>query len=211
MLREVRPDIPVLFLDTVHHFPQTSPIATRSRERWGLNLVDLRAPKPAPGLWQETPGLLRAPQGGAALRRARALRHLVHRRCAASSRHRARTCRRSSRSRCRPARCCARSARSRTWTTKDVWTYAKEHDIPLLPLYDLGYTSIGCEPCTTLPLDPDNERSGRWGARSSSAGFTSSAVRAIASARQLTSCSVAQLSLLTRAVRRADAGTARRR
>ena len=40
--------------------------------------------------------------------------------------------------------------------------YAKEHDIPLLPLYELGYTSIGCEPCTSLPLDPDNPRSGRW-------------------------------------------------
>ena len=35
------------------------------------------------------------------------------------------------------------------WTAKDVWTYAKDHDIPLLPLYELGYTSIGCEPCTT--------------------------------------------------------------
>ena len=48
------------------------------------------------------------------------------------------------------------------WTTRDVWTYAKEHAIPLLPLYEAGYTSIGCEPCTTPPLDPDNPRSGRW-------------------------------------------------
>ena len=40
--------------------------------------------------------------------------------------------------------------------------YAKAHDIPLLPLYDLGYTSIGCEPCTSRPLDPANPRSGRW-------------------------------------------------
>ena len=49
-----------------------------------------------------------------------------------------------------------------TWTTKDVWTYAKGHAIPLLPLYELGYTSIGCEPCTSLPLDPSDPRSGRW-------------------------------------------------
>ena len=48
------------------------------------------------------------------------------------------------------------------WTAKDVWAYAKQHDIPLLPLYELGYTSIGCEPCTSLPLDPSNPRSGRW-------------------------------------------------
>ena len=43
-----------------------------------------------------------------------------------------------------------------------MWAYAKAHDIPLLPLYELGYTSIGCEPCTSLPLDPANPRSGRW-------------------------------------------------
>ena len=48
------------------------------------------------------------------------------------------------------------------WTARDVWAYAKAHDIPLLPLYDLGYTSIGCEPCTSIPFDPANPRSGRW-------------------------------------------------
>src|SRR6478752_20373 len=48
------------------------------------------------------------------------------------------------------------------WTARDVWRYAKDHDIPLLPLYELGYTSIGCEPCTTLPLDPNDPRSGGW-------------------------------------------------
>jgi phosphoadenosine phosphosulfate reductase len=48
------------------------------------------------------------------------------------------------------------------WTTREVWSYAKSHDIPLLPLYDVGYTSIGCEPCTSLPHDPSNPRSGRW-------------------------------------------------
>jgi phosphoadenosine phosphosulfate reductase len=48
------------------------------------------------------------------------------------------------------------------WTTKDVWVYAQTHDIPLHPLYELGYTSIGCEACTSVPLDPLNPRSGRW-------------------------------------------------
>jgi len=48
------------------------------------------------------------------------------------------------------------------WTNKDVWTYAKAYKLGLLPLYDQGYTSIGCEPCTALPDDPNNPRSGRW-------------------------------------------------
>ena len=48
------------------------------------------------------------------------------------------------------------------WTMRDVETYAFMHEIPLLPLYDQGYTSIGCEPCTRRPTDPSNSRSGRW-------------------------------------------------
>jgi phosphoadenosine phosphosulfate reductase len=57
------------------------------------------------------------------------------------------------------------------WTNKDVWAYAKAHDIPLLPLYDRGYTSIGCEPCTSPPLDPENLRSGRWQGRKLECGI----------------------------------------
>ncbi len=80
LLRAVNPDIPVLFLDTVHHFPETYAYRDELAERWGLNLVTLRADVPAPGLWQDsTDGLLRAPQGRPALRRARPARRLVHR------------------------------------------------------------------------------------------------------------------------------------
>jgi phosphoadenosine phosphosulfate reductase len=57
------------------------------------------------------------------------------------------------------------------WTDKDVWGFAKENDIPLLPLYQLGYTSIGCEPCTALPADPGNARSGRWAGRKLECGI----------------------------------------
>lgn len=38
MLRELAPDIPVLFLDTVHHFPQTVAYRDALAARWGLNL-----------------------------------------------------------------------------------------------------------------------------------------------------------------------------
>ncbi|HEY6988721.1 MAG TPA: phosphoadenylyl-sulfate reductase [Bryobacteraceae bacterium] len=61
------------------------------------------------------------------------------------------------------------------WTDKDVWTFAREHDIPLLPLYDAGYTSIGCQPCTALPGDPTNARSGRWAGRKLECGIHISA------------------------------------
>ena len=57
------------------------------------------------------------------------------------------------------------------WTDKDVWAFAREHDIPLLSLYNAGYTSIGCEPCTALPGDPANARSGRWAGRKVECGI----------------------------------------
>ena len=57
------------------------------------------------------------------------------------------------------------------WSARDVWAYAKQHDIPLLSLYERGYTSIGCEPCTSLPLDASNERSGRWGGQKLECGI----------------------------------------
>jgi len=49
-----------------------------------------------------------------------------------------------------------------SWTTRDVWTYAKEHSLPLLSLYEAGYPSVAREPCTTPPPAPNNPRSGRW-------------------------------------------------
>jgi uncharacterized membrane protein YfcA len=44
-----------------------------------------------------------------------------------------------------------------------VLRYANANEIPHLPQYDEGYLSIGCQPCTALPSDPNNPRSGRWG------------------------------------------------
>jgi phosphoadenosine phosphosulfate reductase len=57
------------------------------------------------------------------------------------------------------------------WSDKDVWDFAKQQEIPLLPLYQAGYTSIGCEPCTALPADPGNARSGRWAGRKLECGI----------------------------------------
>jgi len=47
------------------------------------------------------------------------------------------------------------------WTEKDIWAFIKQNKIPYNPLYDRGYRSIGCAPCT-IPAPPEApERSGR--------------------------------------------------
>jgi len=47
-------------------------------------------------------------------------------------------------------------------TSRDAWWYLKENQIPTHPLYEKGYMSIGCWPCTRPIQDGDDERSGRW-------------------------------------------------
>lgn len=45
---------------------------------------------------------------------------------------------------------------------KEIWDFIKQEKIPYNKLYDKGFTSIGCAPCTRVPTDPNDPRSGRW-------------------------------------------------
>ena len=163
MLREQRPDIPVLFLDTFHHFAETLKYRDEMAQAWGLNLITLRAAEPRLGLWE------------AESTEACCARHKVGPLFSAlegydvwfTALRRDQSASRAQLQEVEPFRLPSGKSIQRVaplagWTAKDVWAYAKQHGIPLLPLYDLGYTSIGCEPCTSLPLDPSNPRSGRW-------------------------------------------------
>ena len=145
--------------------PADARLSRRARRRkWGLNLVTLRAAEPAPGLWQQRPqGLLRQAQGAS---RSSARSSSYDTWFTGLRRDQSPTRAKLERGRAvhaadRQGRC-ARSARWRTGARRTSGRTRRRNDIPLLPLYELGYTSIGCEPCTSLPLDPANERSGRW-------------------------------------------------
>jgi phosphoadenosine phosphosulfate reductase len=48
------------------------------------------------------------------------------------------------------------------WTEDEVWDYVRERDLPYHPLYDQGYTSIGCAPCTRAIAVGEATRAGRW-------------------------------------------------
>jgi phosphoadenosine phosphosulfate reductase len=52
-----------------------------------------------------------------------------------------------------------------TWTKEDIQNYAKEHRLPAHPLFQRGYRSIGCSPCTIAIGQNDDERAGRWSGR----------------------------------------------
>jgi thioredoxin-dependent adenylylsulfate APS reductase len=48
------------------------------------------------------------------------------------------------------------------WTEDEVWDYVREHELPYNALYDKGYTSIGCAPCTRPTKEGEDLRAGRW-------------------------------------------------
>jgi phosphoadenosine phosphosulfate reductase len=162
MLREVRPDIPVLFLDTVHHFAQTYAYRDQLADTWQLRVVNLRAAEPSPGLWQTSTDACCATHKVEPLFSALESYDVWF-----TGLRREQSPSRANLAEVEPftlpsGKVIRKTSPVARWSTKEVWDYAKAHEIPLLPLYAIGYTSIGCEPCTSLPLDPSNPRSGRW-------------------------------------------------
>jgi phosphoadenosine phosphosulfate reductase len=163
MFGTLQPDIPVLFVDTWHHFAETQAYRGEIVHRWKLNLITLKSETPSPGLWKESTDACCA-------------RHKVRPLFDAlagydtwfSGLRREQSPTRASLCEVAPFKLPGGVVLTKVsplarWTTGQVWEYAKVHDLPLLPLYAQGYTSIGCAPCTSLPLNPGNERSGRWG------------------------------------------------
>ena len=48
------------------------------------------------------------------------------------------------------------------WTQDDVDGYVERHQVPVNPLFELGYGSIGCAPCTRPVAPGEDPRAGRW-------------------------------------------------
>jgi len=48
------------------------------------------------------------------------------------------------------------------WTWEQTWDYIKNNNIPYNKLHDLGFPSIGCEPCTRAIKSGESLRAGRW-------------------------------------------------
>ncbi|MGA9061499.1 MAG: phosphoadenylyl-sulfate reductase [Terracidiphilus sp.] len=170
--------IPVLFLDTGYHFAETYAYRDRMAREWGLNLINLLPGKTVAE--QETEhGLLyrSAPDRCCGLRKVEPLfkalaEYRVWLTGLRREQARSRVALEESALFTLPGgKQLLKLAPLAAWTTRDVWYACEQLAIPLLPLYERGYTSIGCQPCTTLPLDPNNPRSGRWAGRKVECGI----------------------------------------
>lgn len=164
------PHIPILFLDTGYHFRETYEYRDRIAQDWALNLINLLPVKTVVEQESEHGQLYRsAPDRCCGLRKVEPLFKAVAdyrvwltglRREQARSRA---GLEESAMFTLPGGKQVLKLAPLADWTTRDVWHACQHLEIPLLSLYELGYTSIGCEPCTTLPSDANDPRSGRWG------------------------------------------------
>ena len=173
-----QPNIPVLFLETGYHFPETYAYRDQMTERLRLNLVNL-ASKQTVAEQESQFGILyqNAPDRCCGMRKVEPLfRGLDDYSVWFTALRREQSPTRANLQsvdhfRLPTGKQLLKVSPLAEWTNADVWAYLKQRDIPVLPLYHQGYTSIGCAPCTSLPADPDNMRSGRWAGKKLECGI----------------------------------------
>ena len=169
LLQKHQPGIPVLFLDTGYHFAETYAYRDRiSRER-KINLINLRPEQSAPQqeaqfgiLYQTDPGKCCHLRKVEPLFRALAAFEIWFtglRREQSSTR---RNLNIVEQHHLPNGKTLIKVNPLVLWSWQQVEEYAAGHAIPALPLYDLGYRSIGCQPCTAVPATGADPRSGRW-------------------------------------------------
>ncbi len=166
-LARIAPRTPILYLDTGFHFAETEELKEQVRERYGLNVVELRAEvsvkeqnavhgeklyerdSDACCRIRKVEPLQRALAGYdawiAALRRDGSPSRAGIAKIEWSARHNA-----------------VKLNPIADWTRRDVWDYITRNRLPYNRLHDEGYASIGCWPCTRPVAAGAHERSGRW-------------------------------------------------
>lgn len=170
MAVHIRPDVPVLFLETGFHFAETLQFKRKLTESLGLNAIELRGDY-TPESQARTFGerlYERDPDRCCELNKVIPFTRALHdldcwvtalRRDSAPTRADTPIVEQYE---LEPGKTLVKVNPIATWTRRDVWRYLAEHELPHNPLYDLGYASIGCAPCTRPVAPGEDERAGRW-------------------------------------------------
>ena len=170
MAASIRPDVEVLFLETGFHFAETLAFKEQFAERLGITVTDLVGSHTVERQTAEFGDRLyeRDPTLCCEINKVRpmfeALQKLdawvtAFRRDSSPTRANAPIL---DRYELEPGRPMLKINPVANWTRADTAAYLEEHDLPSNPLYDLGYTSIGCAPCTRSRFEGEPERAGRW-------------------------------------------------
>jgi phosphoadenosine phosphosulfate reductase len=165
MVAQIDRDFPVLMLETLMLFPETLEYQRTLAAHLGLRNVRNVYPKPAELMVEDPDGTLnrRDPDACCDLRKVRPLdRALARWPVTISGRKRFQAATRSTIEVFE-----AQDGRLRVnpladWSAQDVRAYMTDHALPLHPLVDRGFPSIGCAPCTTAVRPGEDPRAGRW-------------------------------------------------
>jgi phosphoadenosine phosphosulfate reductase len=154
----VDPGIEVVFIDTGYHFPETLETVEVIRRRYGLNLRIMTVAPQEQALWEADPE-----NCCSAVKVGQLDRALADKDAWMSGLRRAEAPTRAS------APIVGRDIRGlvkvnplATWSDLDVRGYIADHRVPVNPLLERGYLSIGCMPCTRPVLPGEDPRAGRW-------------------------------------------------
>jgi phosphoadenosine phosphosulfate reductase len=165
LVSQVDPEIPVIFLETGKHFPETLMYRDRLCGRLGLRDVRSIRPEPADLEQADRDGRLwaRKPDHCCHLRKVLPLQRALgdfdawvtgRKRYQAGSRRGLPSLELDGEH--------IKVNPLATWTRNDVERVMAESGLPQHPLVAEGYPSIGCLPCTRRPVEGGGERSGRW-------------------------------------------------
>ena len=168
LVSQIDRSVPVLFLETGKHFPETLAYRDQLAERLGLNLVNLY-PELEDLKQRDETGLRWSydPDGCCELRKVRPLAKalagydasLTGRKAFQSStranlpRFEIDTSDEQGRLKINPLI---------DWDADRIAAYFEEHDLPRHPLVERGFPSIGCSPCTRPVAEGEDPRAGRW-------------------------------------------------
>jgi phosphoadenosine phosphosulfate reductase len=185
LLRKHAPQIPVLFLETGYHFAETYQFREQLVREWNLSLVNV-VPKLSVAEQESQLGILYRDDPGRCcqLRKVEPLFEALEpfdlwftglRREQSPTR---KNLRKVEEHRLPSGKAILKVSPLADWTWANIWEYTGAHRLNYLPQYDQGYASIGCEPCTALPQDPNNPRSGRWAGKKLECGIHTFSERA---------------------------------
>jgi phosphoadenosine phosphosulfate reductase len=164
LLQELGARLPVVFVDTLYHFPETLAHVERVRARYDL---DLRVVRPAESrlafeeqhgkrLWERDPDRYQRLTKVEPFQR-----EVVKFDALITGRRRDQSATRADLELVEPGPP-ERVNPLAAWQRADVWSFIRERSLPYNPLHDLGYASIGDAPLTTPVLPGEPERAGRW-------------------------------------------------
>ncbi|MDG2533103.1 phosphoadenylyl-sulfate reductase [Sphingomonas sp. HITSZ_GF] len=165
LVAQADPNVPVIFLDTGKHFPETLAYVHELAAFIGLKNLQIVAPDPETIEKRDATGLRWSydPDGCCEIRKVIPLeKALAPFDTSITGRKAFQASTRNALPRFELDGDRLKFNPLATWTKDDIEAYFVEHNLPRHPLEAQGYLSIGCAPCTSVVKPGEDPRSGRW-------------------------------------------------